>query len=190
MRDHVGVQFARGTSRSDLARAYLWIQPVKVFLIVVIMVIGVLLLIWRETIQRLYPDLSTRLDWHIMIGGATLLLWPVMDYAYQDAANVLYGRWTNGMQLRLSLVIGPWLAVILYYFLQRFARRVEVMGQILTVAGGLLAILARDELRDLATKLTGIGMPSWMGLILAASLCLGFVALLGPRRLVPAAWRS
>jgi hypothetical protein len=64
------------------------------------------------------------------------------------------------------------------------------MGQILTVAGGLLAILARDELRDLATKLTGIGMPWWMGLVLAVSLIAGFVGLLGPRRWIPAAWRG
>jgi hypothetical protein len=190
LREHVSAEFQRGTPRSDLSRAYHWIQPVKVFLIVVIMVLGVLLLIWRKTITELYPDLSTRLDWHIMVGSATLLLWPIMDYAYQDAANVLYGRHTYGMQLRLSLVVAPWLAIIMFYFLQRFARRVEVMGQILTVAGGLLAILARDELRDLATKLTGIGMPWWMGLVLAVSLIAGFVGLLGPRRWIPAAWRG
>ena len=181
---------AERTPRSMLAKVDIYLQPLKVFFITVIMVIGILLLIWRVPIQHIYPDIARRIDWHVMIGAAALLLWPIMDYAYQDAANALYGRWEDGAQLRLSLVVGPWLGVILYYFLQRFSQRVEVLGQILGVAGGLLAILARDELRDIATKMTGIGMPSVMFTVLGGLLILGFVALAGPRRWVPEAWRK
>lgn len=177
-------------ARSNLAKLDPYLQVLKAFFIVVVMVIGLLLLIWRVRIQRIYSDLARQIDWHVMIGAGALLLWPIMDYAYQDAANALYGRWEDGAQLRLSLVVGPWLAVILYYFLQRFARRVEVLGQILGVAGGLLAILARDELRDVATRMTGIGMPSGMFVVLGVMLALGFVALFGPRRWVPDAWRT
>ena len=190
MSKYVTDKVTAGTARSTLAMVDVYLQPLKVFFITVVMVIGILLLIWRVRIQRIYPDIARRIDWHVMIGAAALLLWPIMDYAYQDAANALYGRWEDGAQLRLSLVVGPWLGVILYYFLQRFARRVEVLGQILGVAGGLLAILARDELRDIATKMTGIGMPSAMFAVLGALLALGFVALFGPRRWVPTAWRT
>jgi hypothetical protein len=188
--DYVSVKYGEGTPRSNLARWDAILQPLKVFFIVVVMVIGILLLIWRVRIQRVYPDLARRIDWHVMIGASALLLWPIMDYAYQDAANALYGRWTGGMQLRLSLVVGPWLAIILYYFLQRFSQRVEVLGQLLGVAGGLLAFLARDELRDAATKMTGVGMPFVMVLVLAALLLVGILALYGPRRWIPDAWRK
>jgi hypothetical protein len=187
---YVSLKFAEGAPRSNLARIEMVLQTLKAFFIVVLMVIAILLLLWRMRIQRVYPDLARRIDWQVMIGAFALLLWPVMDYAFQDAANALYGRFDDGIQLRLSLVVGPWLAVILYYFLQRFHRRVEVLGQILGVAGGLLAFFARDELRDLATKMTGVGMPSWMFPIFGLALIMGFGALLAPRRWLPDGWRQ
>ncbi len=190
MRDSIDRQFAQKSPRSRLAELEMHLQTLKAFFIVVLMVIAILLLIWRLKIQRLYPDFARRIDWQVMVGAFALLLWPVMDYAYQDAANALYGRFDDGIQLRLSLVVAPWLAVILYYFLQRFHRRVEVLGQLLGVAGGLLAVFARDELRDLATKMTGVGMPSWMFVVFALALIAGFAALIIPRRLVPDAWRQ
>lgn len=186
----VSQKFAERSPRSKLADIEMVLQTLKAFFIVVLMVIAILLLIWRMRIQRVYPDLARRIDWQVMIGAFALLLWPVMDYAFQDAANALYGRFDDGIQLRLSLVIGPWLAVILYYFLQRFQRRVEVLGQILGVAGGLLAFFARDELRDLATKMTGVGMPAWMFPVFAVALIGGFAALLAPRRWLPDGWRQ
>jgi hypothetical protein len=189
-RAFVSQKFADRTPRSQLAHAEVILQGLKSFFIVVLMVIAILLLVWRVRIQRLYPDLARRIDWQVMIGACALLLWPIMDYAFQDAANALFGRFDDGIQLRLSLVVGPWLAVILYYFLQRFHRRVEVLGQILGVAGGLLAFFARDELRDLATKMTGVGMPSWMFPIFAVALIVGFSAVLAPRRWVPNGWRQ
>lgn len=183
-------KFAEKTPRSVTGRAELVLQTLKAFFIVVLLVIAILLLVWRVRIQRLYPDLARRIDWQVMVGAFALLLWPIMDYAYQDAANALYGRFTDGVQLRLSLVVVPWIGIIFYYFLQRFQRRVEVLGQLLGVAGGLLAIVARDELRDLATKMTGVGMPPLMFPLLGLALIAGFAALLIPRRWVPEAWRQ
>jgi hypothetical protein len=190
MNQYVLTRFAEKTPRSNLARIEMLLQMLKAFFIVVLMVIAILLLFWRVRIQRIYPDLARRIDWQVMVGSFALLLWPIMDYAFQDAANALYGRFDDGVQLRLSLIVGPWLAIILYYFLQRFHRRVEVLGQILGVAGGLLAVFARDELRDLATKMTGVGMPSWMFPVYALALIAGIAALLIPRRWVPEAWRQ
>jgi hypothetical protein len=188
-RDDVNTTFAREANRSNLARAEVLLQMVKVFFVVVTLVIAMLLLFWRERIQALYADLITRIDWHVMVGGFAMLLWPIMDYAYQEVENVLMGRLTESMQLRLSLVIAPWLAILFYYFLKQWGGRAETVGQIAGVATALLAFLARDELRDFATKQTGIGMPVWMIPLLSGALLLGAMALLVSRRWVPKTWQ-
>jgi hypothetical protein len=188
-RMHVSATHATPAGRSDLARAEARLQFVKVFFVVVTLVIAMLLLFWRDQVQHHYPDLTTRIDWHVMIGGFAMLLWPIMDYAYQDIENVLMGRLTVSMQLRLSLVIGPWLAILFFYFLKQWGGRTETIGQIAGVATALLAFLARDELRDFATKQTGIGMPFWMFPAMAAALLVGAVALLVSRRWVPKTWQ-
>jgi hypothetical protein len=155
-------------------------QAIKIFFILVVLVIGIMLVVWRNQVDTHYPHLAARVERNVLVGGVAMLLWPLMDYAALDAANVLYGKWTEGLQLRLSLVVAPWSLLILFYFLRRFARNVEVLGQIGGVAGGLGAVLARDELKDWAVRYLGIGMSSWMFVVLALLWVVGIVALLWP----------
>jgi hypothetical protein len=178
----VATRVANERTRSQLARWDQALQPTKIFFVLVVLVIGGMLVLWRENVERFYPDLAPRLERNVMVGGITMLLWPVMDYAYLDVSNVLFGRWTDGLQVRLSLVVGPWSLLLIFYFLRRFARRVEVIGQIVGVAGGLLAVVARDELKDWSVRLVGIGMPWWMLGVLGILLILGFATLFWPQR--------
>lgn len=75
--------------------------------------------------------------------------------------------------------------LLLFYYLQRFARRVEVIGQIVTVAGTLLAVVARDEIKDWSVRLVGIGMPVWMAALLAVAWMAGMLAVFAPERWMP-----
>jgi hypothetical protein len=174
-------------TRSNLARADVFLQPIKIFFVLVVLVIAVLLVIWQRHVEVYYPDLSGKLERHIAIGAIAMLLWPVMDYAYLDTTNALFGRLTDDLQPRLSLVVAPWALLLMFYYLKRFARRVEVIGQIVGVAGGLLAVIARDELKDWAVRIVGVGMPTWMFFILALAWIAGMAALFLPPRLFPQA---
>lgn len=182
--DHLARLVASGATRSRLATWDRVLQPAKAFFVLVIVVIGLMLSFWRAWIEELYPHMQNKLERHILVGGLAMLLWPVMDYAYQDTANALFGRADSGPQLRLSLIIGPWALVLLFYFLRRFARKVEVVGQIVGVAGGLFAILVRDELRDVA-RFFGIGASPWIFAGLAVLLAAGFAVLFWPERWMP-----
>jgi hypothetical protein len=178
-------RFLNWNTRSTLALADLYLQAIKTFFVLVVLVIGIMLVVWQKRVAHYYPDLVWRMERHIFIGALAMLVWPVMDYAYLDTTNALFGRWTALLQPRLSLVVAPWVLLLLFYYLQRFGRRVEVIGQIVGVGGGLLAVIARDEIKDWAVRLVGIGMPWWMGLVLAAGLVIGFAAVLSPERWMP-----
>lgn len=177
---------ARGaSSRSLLAVQDRLLQPIKTFFVLVVIVIGVMLVVWQHRVRHHYPKLYYRMERHIFIGALAMLLWPVMDYAYLDTTNALFGRWTADLQPRLSLVVVPWSMLLLFYYLQRFARRVEVIGQIITVAGTLFAVIARDEIKDWGVRLLGIGMPWWMGIALAVAWVAGMIAIFAPERWMP-----
>ena len=99
------------------------------FFVLVVIAIGALLALWRDRIDQHYRELVPRLERGVIIGALAMLLWPAMDYGYQQTANVLFGR-RRGLQLRLSLVIAPWALLLLFYFLRRLGKQGEMIGQI------------------------------------------------------------
>jgi hypothetical protein len=107
-----------------------------------------------------------------------MLFWPAMDYAYQQTANVLYGRMQGGPQLRLSLVIAPWALLLLFYFLRRLGQQGEMIGQVAGVVTAGVAVLRYEDLNDWALRLLGVGAQPWMMAVLCGIAVAGFVGLL------------
>ena len=156
--------------------------PLKVFFVLVVIAIGGLLAYWRDRIDQHYRELMPRLERGVMIGALAMLFWPAMDYAYQQTSNVLFGRFNPGLQLRLSLVIAPWALVLLFYFLRRFGKQGEMVGQISGVVLAAVAVLRYEQLNDWGVRLLGIGADQWNLAFLTALAFGGLVALLWLRR--------
>jgi hypothetical protein len=158
-------------------------MPLKIFFVLLVIVIGLLLSAWRDKIDLLYRERIPAVERGVIIGAFAMLLWPAMDYGYQQTANVLFGRWDSGPQLRLSLVIAPWALLLLFYFLRRLGKQGETIGQIAGVVTAGVAVLRYEDLNDWAVRLVGVGSQEWIiaGLLVVA--LGGFVALLWP-------WRS
>lgn len=93
--------------RSHLASMDKLLQPIKSFFIVVVLAIGMMLVVWQHQVRANYPRLHFRMERHIFIGALAMLIWPVMDYAYLDTTNALFGRPSPELQPRLSLVVVP-----------------------------------------------------------------------------------
>ena len=117
-----------------------------------------------------------------MIGALAMLFWPAMDYAYQQTSNALFGRFNPGLQLRLSLVIAPWALLLLFYFLRRFGKQGEMVGQISGVVLAAVAVLRYEQLNDWGVRLLGIGADQWFLAALTVLAFGGLIALLWLRR--------
>jgi len=105
-----------------------------------------------------------------------------MDYAYQQTSNALFGRFNPGLQLRLSLVIAPWALLLLFYFLRRFGKQGEMVGQISGVVLAAVAVLRYEQLNDWGVRLLGIGADQWFLAALTVLALGGLIALLWLRR--------
>ena len=157
--------------------------PLKVFFVLIVVAIGILLSVWRNRIDQHYRAMVPTLERGMIFGALAMLLWPAMDYGYQQTANALFGRWSAGPQLRLSLVIAPWALLLLFYFLRRLGRQGETIGQIAGVVTAGVAVLRYEELNDWAVRLFGVGSQGYIIVGLAVIAFAGLVALLWP-------WRS
>src|SRR5262245_36930878 len=164
--------------------------PIKTFFILVVVAIAVMLAFWRNLIDREYRERVPALERGVIIGGLAMLFWLAMDYGYQQTANVLFGRWVAGPQLRLSLVLVPWALLLLFYFLRRLGKQGELVGQISGVVFAGVAVLRYEQLNDWVVRLFGIGADRWVLAALIAVVVVGLGALILLGRAGPYASRS
>ena len=167
-------------SQSLSARADVVFMPAKIFFIVILVAIGGLLAVWRHKLDEHYGELVPELERRIIIGAIAMLLWPLMDYGYQQTANALFG--STGTQLRLSLVIAPWTLLLLFYFLRHLGAYSAIVGQISGVVVAAVYVLRYESLNDWAVRLLGIGMDAWTMAALIVLAGVGLLFLLWRRR--------
>jgi hypothetical protein len=170
-------------SRSSIYDQMIFL-PLKVFFILIVVVIAALLAMLRSRLDQYYRELVPPIERGVIIGAFAMLFWPIMDYGYQQTANVLFGRF-DGLQLRYSLVIVPWALLLLFYFLRRLGKQGEMIGQIAGVVTAGVALLRYEDLNDWAVRLLGIGTNMWIIGAMVALAVVGFVALIKPVRGTP-----
>jgi hypothetical protein len=156
--------------------------PLKTFFVIVVVAIGLLLAAWRDRLDTFYKLYIPAIERGVIIGAFAMLIWPAMDYGYQETSNVLFGRMGGGVQFRLSLVIAPWVLLLLFYFLRRLGKNLERVGQISGVIGGAVAVLRYEQINDWAVRLLGTGSERLIGLFLIGIAFAGLLVLVWPRR--------
>lgn len=168
--------WANPATRSRAAELDRLLLPFKCFFIIVIVLIGILLIAWKRTLRDHYGRYLVAMERGLQIGAVAMLLWPVMDYAYQQTSDVLYGP-ASRFPLRLSLVIVPWALLLTFYFADKIrielARLVQVVGSL--VSG--IAILRYQDISDWSSKLVGLGA-SETNFVLMVLLGLAVIAML------------
>ena len=157
--------------------------PLKIFFVLIVVAIAICLAIWRDLMDTHYLDLVPAVERGVIIGALAMLFWPLMDYGYQQTSNALYGRWGAGPQFRLSLVIVPWALLLLFYFLRRLRKNLEIVGQLAGVTASAIAVLRYEEINDWSVRLFGAGADNWTLGVLFGIAALGFVHLWWPFRM-------
>lgn len=168
------------------------LMPLKIFFVVIVLAIGCLLAFWRDKVDEFYGTYVPAIERGVIIGGFAMLVWPAMDYAYLSAANVMFGHAGDGPQFKLSLVIAPWMLLLIFYFLRRLGKEGEMLGQISGVIAAAVAVLRYEQLNDWASRVVGVGMAPWMLGVLLGITALAFVLIFWPWRVVnyPNEWSS
>ncbi len=159
--------WANVETRSQAASIDRYLLPAKSFFIIVIILIGVFLVCWKKTLQRHYGPYLRAMERGLQVGAGVMLFWPVMDYAYQQISDFLYGS-DGQFPLRLSLVILPWALIVTGYFADRIA--IELPNLVRAVGGALsvIAFVRYDAVNDWSSKAMGHGASAVNFIVLIA----------------------
>lgn len=112
----------------------------KVFFLLMLLGIGVTLTRRRQTLERYYPRTMEQVERTMPIGGLSMLLWPLMNQAYTQSFDMLYGAGGSGA-FRVTaplytLAIAGWAMILLFYYFRRYPKATE------GAAKGIGALLA------------------------------------------------
>ncbi len=178
----VAERWSGSETRSQMADWELYLLPFKVFFVVVVVVIGVFLTLWRRQLDEHYPAHIPAVERGVVVGAIAMLFWPLMDYGYQQTIDVLFGRMTTNLPVRYSLVVAPWAVLLMFYFMQRLGKDMERLAQFSTIAASAVAILRYQEINDWSARLLGTGADWWHFAVVGVLALAGLALLVWPWR--------
>jgi hypothetical protein len=172
--------------------------PAKVFFVLVLMVIATMLIVWRTVLDEHYGRFKRILSRGLVIGGAAMLIWPMMDYGYYQTSQLLYGDGVDraGWPFRLSAVMLPWTAMIAYYFvnaiLDQPSERISLVVQGISGVVGVITLFGAPTIINLSQRFVSAGAYPWAVegcavLALAGAMYLWWRSALDRRHGVPSA---
>lgn len=173
--------FAGEGGRSTTDRVHSLLVPFKVFFLLVLLVIGILLAVWRREVDKLYGTYSRRIERGVIIGAVAMMLWPLMNHAFLQAVSVLYGTKTESMYVQLSplfsLIFGCWSLLIVLFFFRQHERDLEAAGKIFGGVASVIAVMKYNQIIDYSVRFVGSGSSKWEVAVLAVLLIVALLAL-------------
>ena len=158
----------------------------KVFFLLIVLVIGILLALWRQYIDKFYPDYVSYVERSILIGAFALLFWPLSNHAFLLSADLLYASFSDGIYGSLaplmSILFGAWALMLLFFFFRRYEKDLEAAGKIIGVIGSMVAIVKYEEIIDYSVRIAGSGADLVTFGILAVIAIVIFIPLLKRNR--------
>lgn len=173
--------YANERTHSVTGRIHAVTVPLKIFFLFMILAIGILLALWRRTIDRLYHPYTPRIERGLLIGALAMLLWPVSNHGFLQSSSLLYGKVGEGFYATLSPIMSfcfaAWAMLLVLFFFRRYERDIEAAGKIGGGIASAVAIIKYNEIIDYATRFLGSGADPIELSIMAGLLVTAFVAL-------------
>lgn len=148
-------------AESLTGRAHTILLPLKVFFLLVLLIIGILLAVWRRKVERFYKPIVASMERDIIIGGGIMLIWPVMNHAFLQSVSVMYGVYGRSLYAQLtpgfSVLFSAWVLMLIFFFFRRYEKDTEAAVKIVGVIGSAVAILKYDEIVNFGERFLGSG---------------------------------
>ncbi|MGH1351241.1 MAG: hypothetical protein ACRBBN_10580 [Methyloligellaceae bacterium] len=153
--------YSKPEVRSLTQKLHILLLPLKVFFLLVLVVIGAFLAIWRNNVDTYYKDFVFYIERGLMIGVVAMLFWPIANHAFLQSREVLFGAFSDGIYSIFapifSIIFGAWALAIMFFFFRSMEKNVEAVGKVAGLVGSAIAILKYDEIIDYSVRIAGSG---------------------------------
>lgn len=179
--DLTQLHLSEGPSHSLSGQVHAALLPLKVFFLLMVLTIGLLLAVWRRTIEMHYKAYTGRIERGLLVGAAAMLVWPVSNHGFLQSSILLYGKDGEGLYATISPVMSflfaAWALLLVLFFFRQHARDVEAAGKIGGGIASAVAIMKYNEIIDYATRFLGSGADPLELLLMAVLIVIAFAAL-------------
>lgn len=191
MRQHVASLATDAGSRSKSSQVEEYVTLAKSFFVIMLACVGILLLHWQKRLTSLYATHLESLERGVIVGAVAMLFWLLMDYGYQQTSDVLFGREYAGLPVRHSLVIFPWAALLIIYFVKRLGSPLYNYAQLSTIAASSVAVVKYELISNVSVRAFGSGAETAIFIVLGIIALFGLNLVYGPWKLpIPPRLRS
>ncbi|MEQ8825932.1 MAG: hypothetical protein RIC14_16320 [Filomicrobium sp.] len=186
----VAAMYVEEENRAITGKVHHYLLPLKVFFLIVLFMIAMLLVFRHRMLEANYEPYLSKLQRGVLIGAASMVVWPLMNLAFLQSSGLLYGAGYESVYRDVSPFILAafvlWALLLVFFFFKSYDRAdkdMENMGRMAGVVGSIIAAANIETIVDYAVRFAGSGATfvSLGGLFLVVAIA--FVAIvLQPRR--------
>ena len=173
--------YADEPAHSVTGKVHAVLLPLKVFFLLMVLLIGILLAVWRRKIDQFYGSYTGRIERGLLVGALAMLVWPVSNHGFLQSSTLLYGKAGEGLYAIISPVMSfmfaAWALLLVLFFFRQHQRDIEAAGKIGGGIASAVAIIKYNEIIDYATRFIGSGADPWELSLMAFLIVGAFAAL-------------
>jgi len=158
-RQHLNALAAKAPSRT--AEVHRYVLPVKVFFLLLLLGLGILLVQYRKGLERVYGAGLSGVSFGLALGGAIMLIWPLMNAAYLETMSLLTGSGSASAYTvvapLVALGFGAWTLLLVFFHLRSYPSQIEYAAKIGGFIAAAVGVFRYDEITNYLARTLGVG---------------------------------
>lgn len=146
---------------SRLARIHHLVMPFKMTFLMTLFAVGILLVRLRKRLSEVYGAAVQDVSFPIAIGGAFMLLWPLMNASYLDTFALLTDDGGSNVYRvtapLYALGFGVWAMLLVFFHLRTYPSQMEMALKAAGALAAVLGVLQYEQIIGYLSRTLGIG---------------------------------
>lgn len=158
-REHLNTLAA--TSPSNTAAVHHIVMPIKIFFLLLLLGLGILLVQYRKGLERIYGAGLSGVSFGLAVGGAVMLIWPLMNAAYLQTVSLLTGSGSDSAYTVVAPLIafgfGAWTMLLVFFHLRSYPSQIEYAAKLGGLIVAAIGVFRYDEITSYLARTLGVG---------------------------------
>lgn len=146
---------------AKLSSIHRLVMPMKLLLLFMLLSVGVLLVRLRKRLTQLYGSAVQDASFPIAMGGALMLLWPLMNASYLDTFALLTADGSSNVYRitapLYALGFGLWALLLVFFHFRTFPAQTEMALKFFGVVAAGLGVLQYEQIIGYLSRTLGVG---------------------------------
>lgn len=158
------IEFVNATQAetpSNLATIHRLTLPTKMLFLFLLLAMGILLVRLRVPLTKIYGSEVQEVSFQIAIGGALMMLWPLMNATYLETFALLTSDGGSNLYRvtapLYSFGFGIWAMLLVFFHLRTFPSQIELALKAAGVLVAALGVTQYEEILSYLTRTLGVG---------------------------------